>query len=205
MSLKAKIRAAVAAACVMFTAGAASAAMLDFNELPSGVQNAQVVNLSNAKVRFLGSAGNLFAYNTGDFGITAPGGGICAFGAAGDCAGTLLVRFTDGPVSNLRFTAVFGNVDDFARVKVFSGTTMLASLALDHDFGGAAAEFFGLSGITHVVINATQSTGAGYAYTNWTFLQDPPTPAPIPVPASMPLLAAGLGGLALIRRRRKAA
>ncbi len=30
------------------------------------------------------------------------------------------------------------------------------------------------------------------------------TPAPVPLPAAFPLLAAGLGGLALVRRRRKA-
>ncbi len=31
-----------------------------------------------------------------------------------------------------------------------------------------------------------------------------PTPAPVPLPASLPLLAAGLGGIAVLRRRRAA-
>ncbi|MFL4470243.1 VPLPA-CTERM sorting domain-containing protein [Tateyamaria armeniaca] len=66
-------------------------------------------------------------------------------------------------------------------------------------------EFFGFASsatdITSVVIDGTGSGAFNFALDDFTFTNQPV--APVPLPASLPLLLAGFGAIALTRRRQK--
>lgn len=65
------------------------------------------------------------------------------------------------------------------------------------DFDLAAHNFFGMDGGPLGLITSFQKTSGP-------ILNNPPEPSPVPLPASLPLLVAGFGGLVLMRRLRRA-
>jgi opacity protein-like surface antigen len=121
--------------------------------------------------------------------------------------------FTDG------FSFFYSAVNNSGSISVYDGLNgtgnVLASLFLPvtpsdgGDPNGNFSPFFAIgvafSGIARSIDFA--GTANQIAFDNITFGSVTPgggDPSPVPVPASLPLLAAGLGGLALARRRAKA-
>ena len=112
------------------------------------------------------------------------------------------MTLTFGPdVDSVMFDYGFGDPGDVATLSVFDpmggllGTTLLTS-----DSGVVAADLSSFGTIGSIFFDNTAATGAGYAYGNISY----ELAAAVPLPASLPLILAGLGGLALARRRRAA-
>jgi hypothetical protein len=176
-------------------AGASQAAVIDFttatNDGSTIVTNEATVTLLSGE--FLG---------IGDFVDNA----ACPVGTGG-CNGSMELKF-DFDVKNVMFDFGFGNDGDFTIITLFDGIGDLVG-AVGLGFTGVEdeinpADLSAYGTIRTIVFDNTSSTGGGYAYGNITYDVANAGPAPVPLPASLPLLLAGLGGLALWQRKRAA-
>ena len=205
-----------AAFAIVSSVSCAGAVTLDFNELDHGFQFAPgdtevKKDISGARLGFR-SPGNLFAFNTGvafpdGSVVNDPNGGICGIGADGTCAGTLKILFLDRPIADLTFNAIFADAGDRAKVIIVKQDGTRVRKFFSTSSGTEFVDFTGESDIKRLVVKSDNSTGEGYAFTNMTFELDRPQSggsiAPVPLPAGLPLLAVGLAGFALIKRKKR--
>ena len=174
------------------SANLANADVLDFNEVLPEAQGSTTIFLSNAEVTSLVS--DSFVYGAFDFGV-GPNGGFCALTASFTCVGDAEVTFTLGPVSNLTFMTYFADPGDGTTISIFDGLVELASIVVSSNI---LVDFSAYSGITSVFIDDDSGGSDGIAYADWEFTQG----SKIPLPASLPLLIAGLGCVSWLRRIR---
>ena len=93
-----------------------------------------------------------------------------------------------------------GDAGDSALLSIFdSGGTLLGFYNLDSTSGVAFADLSSFGTLRSIIFDNVASTGAGYAYGDISY-----DPAAVPLPAALPLLLAGLGGIAALRARRAA-
>ncbi|MFN7222402.1 MAG: VPLPA-CTERM sorting domain-containing protein [Paracoccaceae bacterium] len=168
-------------------AGSAQAAVIDFT---TATNDGTTLVATGATAT--AGAGTTLA--VGDFVANA----LCPLGGFG-CNGIMTLTF-DADVSNVTFDYGFGNPGDSASLSIFDGLgALISSVLLTSTSGVAFADLSYLGALRSILFDNSASTGAGYAYGNVTY-----TPAAVPLPASLPLLLAALGGAALIRRRKTA-
>jgi hypothetical protein len=166
--------------------GTAQAATLDFASLGFGPLGTNQATLPGAVISSFGN--DLFVLGFGS-------GSICA-ATNGFCATDMDISFTN-PVSNLTFQSFGWDPGDTVLITAYSGVIPVFSTTIASD---ALVDFSFLGSISSLYFDDS-STGAGMAYGNFSF--DTMT-TPIPLPASLPLLAAGLGVLGFMRRRKTA-
>lgn len=181
-----KVTSAVA---LLTFAGAANAAVLD---LESALNDGTTLFADGAVI----VADPSTTLAVGDFVTNA----VCPLGGFG-CNGSMTLTF-DADVNSVMFEYGFGNVGDSATLSIFDGLGgLLGTVLLTLDLGVSSANLSGFGTLRSILFDNTASTGAGYAYGNISYL---PGAAVVPLPASLPLLLAGLGGLAVLRRRKAA-
>lgn len=174
--------------CAACFAGTTEAATLSLGGL-SGTVNQSVVVLPEAT---LTSSGRFFFDGASDVPDS-----FCALRAdAFRCEADLTIAFSS-VVSNL-FLQVSGyDGGDFVALDIFGlGDALLGTVDLTGDVLSLDLSSFG--SITRLFFDDS-STGAGFAYSDFSFDQT----AAVPLPASLPLLAAGMGLLAVARRRSR--
>ncbi len=108
---------------------------------------------------------------------------ICGTGVSGVCTGS-------------NYGAAFANNAINANALEYAGTTTGGGSCVETPC--RTAEFFGFTGITGPITNITISAAGGVQYAIGDYFE-------APEPASMALFGAGLLGLGIARRRRKAA
>lgn len=181
-----KIAATVAA---LGLATSADAALLDFTTATN--DGTTVTAVGATAVASPGSSMII-----GDFADNA----ICAIGGGG-CNGVFTLTF-DFDVMNVMFDYGFGNAGDIALLSVLDGLGgLIGGLTLNSEAGVASADLSSFGVFRSIVFDNSSALGAGYAYGNITY---DPAMAPVPLPASMPLMLVGLAGVALLRRKRAA-
>ena len=210
---------ALALGC-LWHAGAATAATLDFDDYTSGPAGVSL-SLSEADLLLTSATGNIFVFNSSQYGAPVQdGGAFCAVigdGTFGDrCTGSASIVFLR-PVQDVSFTALYVGPGDAALVSAFAGAELLASVTIGA--AGQVLDFAGLSGITRIsfldqstpgadilVDGVSKRVGTGIAFTGFAFepVPDPPVEVtPVPLPAAGWLIASALAGLLLLRRRRQ--
>lgn len=210
---------ALALGC-LWHAGAATAATLDFDDYASGPAGVGL-SLSEADLLLTSATGNIFIFNSSQYGAPVQdGGAFCAVigdGTFGDrCTGSASIVFLR-PVQDVSFTALYVGPGDSATVSVFAGTDLLGSATIGA--AGQVLDFVGLAGITRIdfldrstpgpdilVDGRSKRVGTGIAYTGFAFepVPDPPVVvAPVPLPATGWLIVSALAGLLLLRPRRQ--
>jgi hypothetical protein len=183
------IRCTLVGATFAVAASASDAAQLDFT---SGVLigGDTILTMPEAVL----TAGSVTTLNVGDFVANA----VCA--VLSGCTGIMTLTW-NFDVENVSFVYGFGNPGDFATITAFDAAmASVGSVCLDLESGLASADLSALGVFRSLEFDNTGPTGAGYAYGNVNF--DRAVDAPIPLPAALPLLLAGLGGLGLVRGRR---
>lgn len=182
-------RSLLAAALALGVASAASAATLDFTAYPAGFQGTTVLNLPEATVTSL--ADDLYR---GAGGIPDS---ICSI-SGGICTGDMRIEFTTD-VSNLSFVAGGFAPGDFVAVSAFDGNNdLLGSI----DIAAEGAFGFGALGGIRALFFADSSSAAGLTFGDFSFDQEDGGTG-VPLPATLPLLFAGLVGRRLIARTRE--
>jgi hypothetical protein len=168
-----------------------------------GTANASVIDLTTASndgatlvatdaTITAGASSTLFV---GDFVANS----VCPAGTFG-CNGSMTLTF-DFDVTNVFFDYGYGNDGDSAALSLFDGLGILvANVLLTSTSGVVSADLSGYGTIRSIFFDNTAATGAGYAYGDINYTQA----ATVPLPASLPLMMAGMGGLAMLRRKRKA-
>ena len=224
------LRTTATAAAIVLGAGAAQAAVIDFeefehgefvNSVTAGGVTATVTVNSNRKnatfnqaVAFDTSLSNtadpdleapFTGPETGAPGSTNPGKVliITQDGTANDerFGGTITFDFSQ-PINFLSFEAFDGGIFDVRSAKGDGEVFGEEVLFSDNVSGFLAVDGFdAVSTLTFTF--ADSGEGASGAIDNLTFELADITPAPIPVPAALPLMLAGLGGLGLVARRRR--
>lgn len=181
-----KFNLATAALGLCLLAVPVNAATIDFSGFTGGSVGSNTVSTPNA------------TFTTTD-GIYLNQGGpsdICAFNTPQfSCQGVdMTIDFTNA-VQNLSFVAFYYNPFDFVTVTAFNGASIVGSVDIT---GDGLVDLAALGTITKLFLKDF-STGAGYAYKDFSF----DVAAPVPVPAALPLLATGLGLLGVLGLRRK--
>lgn len=181
----------VLAAGLAMAASAVSAATLDLATLPQGQYLPTTVTVSGATVT-----------NTEGFSLyalpTPVGLSICSVDQSGSvCTSDLSITFGT-LVSGLSFYLFGSGPGDNVALSIFGqGNALLGTLNLSTpDQLVNLASYGSVSGL----VFDQSSTAAGYGFANFTFDVVPT----VPVPASLPLLAGAIAGVAALRRRRKA-
>ena len=173
-------------AIFMAFTGTSQAAVID---LVSATNDGTTLTAADAII----TAGPLTTLQVGDFVDNA----VCPVGGDG-CNGimTLLFNFD---VNNVSFEYGYGNPGDFASLTILNSVNaILGFLNLTSTSDVVTADLSSFGTIRSILFNNSASTGAGYAFGNITY-----NPASVvPLPGSLPLLLAGLGGLLFLRRRR---
>ena len=170
----------------------ASAATLDLTGQPLGISNlvpqavlpeATITALNGSLLLFNGPAADPF---------------FCGLrlDLSGSCLGDVSIDFTS-LVENLMFDMLGSHPGDTLAVTVLGATNQtLASLTFTNPDQTIDLSSFGQ--ISGLILSPAGSTGSGTVFRDFTFDVVPT----VPVPASLPLLAAGLAGLAALRRRK---
>lgn len=185
------IRSLFVAGALTLAAGSANAATLDFTELGSGTIPGATASVTGAD---LISGGNSFFVSAA--GIS---NSICALNSSGfHCANDLTINFTSS-VTNLVFQTGGYESGDLAKLSIFGLGGALTSIVDIASNGIVDLTSYGT--ITSLFFD-DQSTAAGMTYGNFNFSV---ATSAIPVPAALPLLLTGLGGIWLAGRRKKAA
>lgn len=176
--------------CAACFAGTTEAATLSLGGL-SGIVDQTVVALPEAT---LTSPGRFFFDGASDI-----LGSFCALQAdAFSCAEDLTITFSS-VVSNLFLQVSNYDDGDFVALSIFGlGDSLIGSVDLTGDV--LSLDLSGLGGITRLFFDDISiGDGNGVAYSDFSFDQM----AAVPLPASLPLLAAGIGLLAVARRRHR--
>ena len=174
----------LAAAVLTMASTAVHAATLDFSVFSLGSQGTNVLVLPEATIT--GSGSDLFI---GAAGIDHE---LCAINL-GSCEADLDVDFT-GLVSNLSFVTSGYDSGDSVTASIFdAANALIASIIVTSN---TLVDFTAYSGISRLFLD-DNSTGAGYGYDGFRF-----DVAQVPLPATLPLLLAGLGAFGIARRRK---
>lgn len=180
-------------------------ANLSLDAFPGGVNEASL-DLGPA-VLVETSGGKIFVYRTGDYGVPK-NGAFCAL-VAGKCTGDFTLDF-DTPITDLIFSGFFAKPGDSAIVSLFDGDLMIYTGRLfGNSTGTIRFDFREIEKLTRVRIEDSSGlqTG-GIAYGNFGFNAYEAPVTPVPLPAPLLLMAAGLAALALpkfsARRRTRA-
>lgn len=113
-------------------------------------------------------------------------------------------RAGEGRVNGQFFAAFSATGLDLSGLSATGGTT---TATIDFDgvaTGNGATDLETFSPIGFSNLQSLTFTGFGGTRGGYSFLLDDIAVAPVPVPAGLPLLVAALGGLAMLRRRRRA-
>ena len=179
---------------------ASSAATLNFTEVVGGYQGGNTVTLSNATVTTAGpdiyvARPNYYSPSVG------PNGGFCGLTSTNgyNCSVDTNITFNEA-IDNPSFLATAFGTGDSATASIFSGSTLLASIAI---VANGVVDFSGYTGVTRLFLDDTGSTAAGVVYGAFNF--DGEDVSPVPLPASLPLMLAALGGAGFVARRKKKA
>jgi len=191
--------------------------VIDFSTQPT-VSNAagpiQLVNSYGLNIEVTSGSNSGLYTNYNDWGLGYNGiwgGGMTYISAYTPhiAADTIIIHFLDGPVLGvggfMNYANGFGNLiisalDSSLNVLETYNVTALANIVTP---GGMNAGAF--RGIQHssADISYFEITGLAPALDDLTFMLKPaPNPNPVPEPSTLLLLGAGLGGLAIWRRRK---
>lgn len=175
----------------ILAASGASATTLDFSSVQGN--NIDTVSVPGATINHADSGGTILV------GPSAAGqaDGFCflelnAFSCEAD--GELIF---DSAVTNLTFDIDGASAGDSVEISAYNGVSLLGSQTFT---ANGVADFSAFGAITRLFFDDS-STAAGVGYSTITFDGSAPI---VPLPASLPLLLAGFGVLAL-RRRSSAA
>jgi len=187
------IKSTLAAVSVcMLAAGSAGAAVIDFttatNDGTTAVAAGATAVAAAGDSLFIGD----FVENT-----------ICSLGGGG-CNGIFTLTF-DADVSSMSFHYGTGDAGDTATLSIFDSLMALVDtvvLVSASDADGEIANYVlsGIGNFRSIVFDNSAAEGAGYAYGNIEY----DSAAVVPLPATLPLLLAGMAGLGLLRRKRQA-
>jgi hypothetical protein len=180
------IRTLVCAAVCVASAASVSAATLDFNELGAGPQAGSTASITGAD---LTSGGDAFFVDA-NFSNS-----ICALDSSVfSCAYDLTIDFTD-LVSDIMFDVGGFESGDAIEVLVYGlGSALLGSATIT---GDGSYDLSAFADVDYLFFDdSSQSSGVDYGNVSYNVASS------VPVPASLPLLIAGLGGLFALRRRR---
>ncbi len=208
----------------------ANASVLDFESFSAGtVINAFSVDGITGSVAAVGGSNQAMVFDTDNptgndddlaapffdsFTGPAPAGGTPAVGAGELNPGKVLIISGDGDAGDpddnagggtITFTfdqaVTFNGFDVFDDVSNFlvsanGGAFTLAAINMDYDNQFTSVTGIGWEGVTSLVFDFGQASGAIDSI-------DFSIPTQVPVPASLPLLAFGLGAFGYIARRRR--
>ena len=221
------LRTTATAAAIVLGAGAAQAAVIDFedfahgefvNTVSAGGVTATVTTVSARKNATVNQAVAFDTSLTGtadpdleapffssDGGPTNPGKVlvISQDGTANDerFGGSITFDFSQ-PINFLSFEAFDGGIFDVTSAKGDQAMFAEEILLSDNESGFLAVEGFdAVSTLTFTFKDSGE--GASGAIDNLTFDLADINPAPIPVPAALPLMLAGLGAFGFVARRRR--
>lgn len=212
-----------ASAAVILAAGVAQAAVLDFEGFGHGEQITSVTAggvTATITVDSNGAFDEAVAFNTGLTGTADPDLEAPFSGSGSEFPGNILIISEDGgadderlggtitmsfsqPIDFLGFSAYDGGLFEVTSAKgdeLLVADNVVAGDNLSNRIEVLDGNFDGVSVLNFIFMNSGE--GASGGIDDIEFVLDD-TPAPIPVPAAFPLLAAGLGGLAFVARRRR--
>lgn len=210
-----------AMAAVIATAGAAHAVTIDFeefghgdsvNSLSAGGVTATVTVNSN------GAVDQAVAFDTSLSGTADPDLEAPFTGSGAENPGSILIISEDGtadderlggtitlnfsqPIDFIGFSAYDGGLFEVTSAKgdeLLVADNVVAGDNLSNRIEVLDGNFNGVSTLNFLFMNSGEGASGGIDDIEFSV-----TPAPIPVPAALPLLAAGLGGLAFMGRRRR--
>ena len=169
--------------------------VLDFSKATVRGAKPRTIRIPGATVSLL-AGDELYVYDGSEY-MPRPGG-FCALANGFRCLGDAMVVF-DQLIKDLSFETYFYKPGDRVLVQLFSGDLLLTERTVAY---AGLVSFFGFAGISHVVLidQSTYDT-RGMAYGNFRYALYDPVP-PIPLPASVAGLLAGLAALAVAGARR---
>lgn len=184
------IRSIVVAAALFVGTVSAHASTLDFAEMGSGNLHKNALTLAQATV-YSGSD-SLYV------GAGGMGNSVCALSSKKwNCANDLYIGFA-APVTNLSFDVGGFQQGDKVRLSVFDAAGEFAGrLGLTR---GGTFDLTKFSDISALFFDDRSKAG-GVSYGNFSY----EAIAPVPLPASLPLLLAGIGAIGFARKKRKSA
>lgn len=212
-----------AAAAVVLGAGAVQAAVFDFEEFTHG-QTVSSVSAggitADITVDSNGAFDQAVAFDTSLTGTEDPDLEASFGGTGPSNPGKVLIISEDGGADDERrggtITFTFDQLVTLNSFSAFDGaryevTSLMGDVFLDDDDNVVTGDnlsntfevpgFEGVQTVNFLLFNAGEGASGAIDSIDVTPFD---TVAPIPVPAALPLLMAGLGGLAFVGRRRKA-
>lgn len=219
---------AIVLAAALALPGVASATTLDFEELPGFIQLTQPIrNFISQEYRLTATSGEFVSYKPGQ-GPQVPESGSTFLGITGnpitsgnpantsftlsrvDGLGFDLLSFrgAEGRI-NGAFPGGFSATGLTLAATFVDGTSSSQNILFDAVASNNAAtdfqtfSFANLTNLQSLSFTGFGGTRGGYSFSLDDIVVNPP--APVPVPASLPLLVGAIAGIAVLRRRRKAA
>lgn len=212
-----------ASAAVILAAGVAQAATIDFEEFGHG-DNIDSVSAggvtATVTVNSNGAFDQAVGFDTSLTGTADPDLEAPFTGSGGANPGTILIISEDGGPDDERaggtVTFDFSEAVNFIGFSAFDGGLFEVTSAKGDELEVAdnvvagdnlsnrllvpEGEFVGVQSLTFLFANSGEGASGGIDDLEFVVTD---TPSPVPVPAALPLLAAGLGGLAFVGRRRR--